>query len=74
MTAGTDTLVLTPEKPPEGVTIAKQTGVNNYFGYDGSGFLASIGGSVQRNLEDHRLGHRPHPLPDHRTLWARPGA
>ena len=33
-------------KPPEGVTIAKQTGVNNYFGYDGSGFLASIGGSA----------------------------
>ncbi len=44
--SGTDTLVLTPEKPPAGVTIAKQSGVNNYFGYEGSGFLASIGGSA----------------------------
>jgi type IV fimbrial biogenesis protein FimT len=43
--SGTDTLVLTQQALPQGVTITKVTGTNNYFGYDGSGFLASIGGS-----------------------------
>ncbi|MBP6483402.1 MAG: GspH/FimT family pseudopilin [Rhodoferax sp.] len=43
--AGSDTLVLTQEWLPAEVTIAKVTGTNNYFGYEGSGFLASIGGS-----------------------------
>jgi type IV fimbrial biogenesis protein FimT len=44
--SGSDTLVLTPEAPPAGVTIIKETGANNYFGYEGSGFLASsISGS-----------------------------
>jgi type IV fimbrial biogenesis protein FimT len=38
--SGTDTLVLTQDALPEGVTITKQTGTNNYFGYEGSGFLA----------------------------------
>lgn len=44
--SGTDTLVLTHEALPADVSIAKVTGTNNYFGYEGSGFLASIGGSA----------------------------
>ncbi len=41
----TETLILTQEALPAGVTISKVTGTNNFFAYDGSGFLASIGGS-----------------------------
>ena len=42
--SGTDTLVLTHEALPSGVSIVKVTGVNNYFGYEGSGFASRIGG------------------------------
>lgn len=42
---GSDTVVLTQEAPASGVSISKVTGTNNFFAYDGSGFLASIGGS-----------------------------
>lgn len=43
--AGTDTLVATEAAAPSGVTVTKESGTNDYFAYDGSGFLASIGGS-----------------------------
>jgi len=44
--SGTDTVVLTQEALPSDVMITKFTGTNNFFGYDGSGFLAPIGGSA----------------------------
>ncbi len=44
--SGSDTVVLTQEAPASGVSISKVTGTNNFFGYEGSGFLASIGGSA----------------------------
>ena len=44
--SGTDTLVVTQEPLPDGISITKVTGTNNFLGYDGSGFLASIGGSA----------------------------
>jgi len=42
---GTDTLVLIQEALPDGITLAKISGTNNFIGYNGSGFLASINGS-----------------------------
>lgn len=45
-TSGTDTMVLTQEALPGGLSISKVSGTNNFFGYEGSGFLASIGGSA----------------------------
>ncbi len=42
----TDTLVVTMEAMPDGISVEKVTGSNNFFGYDGSGFLAPIGGSA----------------------------
>lgn len=44
--SGIETLVLTQEAPPADVTITKYSGTNNFFGYDGSGFLAPINGSA----------------------------
>ncbi len=44
--SGTDTLVLTQEALPDGISVTKVTGTNNFFGYNGTGFLASIGGSA----------------------------
>lgn len=45
--SGTDTLVLTQDPLPNGVTITLQTGTNNFFGYKGSGFLEdAISGSA----------------------------
>lgn len=44
--SGTDTLVLTEEAQTGEVTITKDTGTNNFFGYEGTGFQASIGGSA----------------------------
>lgn len=41
--AGTDTLVLTEAAAPSGVTVTKESGTNDFFGFDGSGFLATIG-------------------------------
>ncbi len=41
----TDTLIVTMDAMPDGITVEKLSGTNNFFGYDGSGFLASIGGS-----------------------------
>lgn len=43
---GTVTLVLTQEELPKDITIDKFSGTNNFFGYDGSGFLARINGSA----------------------------
>ena len=42
----TDTLVVTMEAMPDGLVVAKVTGPNNFFGYEGSGFLAPINGSA----------------------------
>lgn len=44
--SGTDTVVQTFEALPTEITITKYTGTNNFFGYDGTGFLAPIGGSA----------------------------
>ena len=44
--SGTDTVVQTFEALPSEITITKYTGTNNFFGYEGSGFLAPIGGSA----------------------------
>lgn len=44
---GTNTLVITPEALPDDIDVTKATGGgNNFFGYEGTGFLASIGGSA----------------------------
>ena len=43
--SGSDTLILTQEAITNGVAIEKATGDNNFFGYEGSGFLTSITGS-----------------------------
>ena len=44
--SGTDTLVLTQEAMLPEISISKVSGVNNFFAYNGTGFLASIGGSA----------------------------
>lgn len=43
---GTNTLVVTPEALPDDINVTKVTGSNDFFGYDGTGFLASIGGAA----------------------------
>lgn len=44
--SGNDTIILIQEATANGVAIVKTTGTNNFFGYEGSGFLASINGSA----------------------------
>ncbi len=44
--SGTDTVVLTQEALPAEITIARTTSGKNFIGFDGTGFLAQIGGSA----------------------------
>lgn len=44
--SSTDTLVVTQEAVSSDLQITKVTGTNNFFAYEGTGFMASIGGST----------------------------